>query len=245
MCLSSEGWRAAGRETTELLQHKDILLQEMQHRVANSLQIIASILMLEARTMQSEESRLPLQDAYRRILSVATLQRHLQASGPGEPLELEPHLSRLCDTLATSLINNSQPVSLQVEVGAGTALSDDVMSIGLIVTELVINALKYAFPDGEGKILVRYDPDGANWRLSVSDNGVGLRKSDRGSAGLGKTIVEALAKQLNAHVEILSGPHGTTVSISHETSIADKRVSTAWRIPAGRSEQYCTDAIGY
>jgi two-component sensor histidine kinase len=107
----------------------------------------------------------------------------------------------------------------------------------------VINALKYAFPDGGGKILVRYDVDGANWRLSVSDNGVGLRKSDRGSTGLGTNIVEALA--INAHIEILSGPHGTTVSISHERSIADKRVSTAWRIPLGRSEQYCTDSIGY
>jgi len=139
MYLSSEGRRAAGREMTELLQHKDILLQEMQHRVANSLQIIASILMLDVRTMQSEESRSPLQDAYRRIMSVATLQRHLQASGHGEPLKLEPHLSRLCDTLATSLINNSRPTSLQVEVGAGTALTDDVMSIGLIVTELVIS----------------------------------------------------------------------------------------------------------
>jgi two-component sensor histidine kinase len=245
MYLSSEGRCAAGRETTELLQHKDILLQEMQHRVANTLQIIASILMLEARTMQSEESRLPLQDAYHRIMAVATLQRHLQASGHGEPRELEPHLSRLCDTLATSLINNSRPTSLQVEIGAGTALTNDVMSIGLIVTELVINALKYAFPDGGGKILVRYDVDGANWRLSVSDNGVGLRKNGRTNTGLGTNIVEALAKQLNAHVEILSGPHGTTVSISHETSIADKCVSTTWRIPLGRGEQYCTDAIGY
>jgi chemotaxis protein methyltransferase CheR len=150
-------------------------------------------------------------------MSVATLQRHLQASGHGEPIELEPHLCRLCDTLATSLINNSRPTSLQVEVGAGTALPDDVMSIGLIVTELVINALKYAFPGGGGKILVRYDVDGANWRLSVSDNGVGLRKNGHAIRGLGTSIVEALAKQLNARVEILSGRHGTTVSISHES----------------------------
>jgi hypothetical protein len=66
-------------------------------------------------------------------MSVATLQRRLQASGHGEPIELEPHLCRLCDTLAESLINNSRPTSLQVEAGAGTALPDDVMSIGLIV----------------------------------------------------------------------------------------------------------------
>ena len=121
MCLSSEARRAAGRETTELLQYKDIQFREMQHRVANSLQIIANILMLKARTMQSDESRALLQDAYHRILSVATLQRHLQASGHGEPIVLEPHLCRSCDTLATSLINNSRPTSLQVEVGAGTA----------------------------------------------------------------------------------------------------------------------------
>jgi two-component sensor histidine kinase len=78
MYLSSEGQSAAGRETTELLQYKGILFRAMQHRVANSLQIIAGILVFEARSMQSEESRLPLQDAYCRIISVATLQRHLR-----------------------------------------------------------------------------------------------------------------------------------------------------------------------
>jgi len=69
----------------------------------------------------------------------------------------------------------------------------------------------------EGKIWVRHDVDGANWRLSVSDNAVGLRKNGHASTGLGSSIVEALAKQLNARVEILSGPPGTTVSISHES----------------------------
>ena len=66
-------------------------------------------------------------------------------------------------------------------------------------------------------IWIRHDVDGANWRLSVSDNGVGLRKNGHASTGLGASIVEALAKQLNARVEILSGPPGTTVSISHES----------------------------
>ena len=74
--------RTAERKTAELLQQKDILLREMQHRVANSLQIIASILLLKARTVQSEETRLHLQDAHRRVMSVAAVQQQLQASEP-------------------------------------------------------------------------------------------------------------------------------------------------------------------
>ena len=67
--------READREKDDLLQAKEILLQEMQHRVANSLQIIASILLLKARTVQSEETRLHLQDAHQRVMSVATVQQ--------------------------------------------------------------------------------------------------------------------------------------------------------------------------
>ena len=87
--------------------------------------------------------------------------------------------------------------------------------LGLIVTELVINALKHAFPDGEtGEILVGYDTSGSGWRLSVSDNGrgPGLASADR-HTGLGTSIVEALARQLDAVVEKSGGPQGTTVSI--------------------------------
>src|ERR1700691_3393250 len=126
MSLSNEGRRIAGREATELLQNKDVLLQEMQHRVANSLQIIASILMLKARAVQSEEARLHLQDAYHRILSVATVQRHLQAVEPGERIDLGPHLTRLCDSLSISMIGDTRSTSLKVQADAGTALAGDV-----------------------------------------------------------------------------------------------------------------------
>jgi two-component sensor histidine kinase len=216
---TSEGRRVTVPITTELLYPNDVLLQEMQHRFANSLQIIASVLMLKARTVQSQEARSHLQDAYHRILSVATVQRHLEAEGPGKPIELGPHLTRLCDTLSTSMIGDTRSTSLKVQADAGTALPDDVMSIGLIITELVINALKYAFPNGDGgKILVRHKADGANWRLSVSDNGVGIKKNGGAHTGLGTGIVETLAKQIDARVEIESGPLGTTVSITHGKS---------------------------
>ena len=210
--------RNAEREKDELLRQKEMLLKEMQHRVANSLQIIASILMLKARTVQSEETRLHLQDAHHRVMSVATVQQQLQASGLGDKIEIASYLSKLCDTLAKSMIGDRRPLSLKVEADAGTAVSAEAVSIGLIITELVINALKHAFPGGgEGEIMVRYDVDGANWRLSVSDNGVGLRKDGdgRGRTGLGTSIVEALAHQLKARVEVSGGARGMIVSIIH------------------------------
>ena len=85
LAIEDVTWRRdADREKDELLQAKEILLQEMQHRVANSLQIIASILLLKARTVQSEETRLHLQDAHQRVMSVATVQEQLHASGLNE-----------------------------------------------------------------------------------------------------------------------------------------------------------------
>ena len=154
-------------------------------------------------------------------MSVATVQQQLQASGHGEAIELGPYLSRLCETLAASMIGGSRPISLKVEAGSGTAVSGAAVSIGLMTTELVINALKHAFPSGSGigdcEILVKYDVDEANWRLSVSDNGVGLQQDGgrRGHTGLGTTIVEALAHQLKARVEITNRSPGMIVSIVH------------------------------
>jgi two-component sensor histidine kinase len=208
--------RDAEREKDELLRQKGILLQEMQHRVANSLQIIASILLLKARTVQSEETRLHLRDAHQRVMSVATVQQQLRASGLNESIEIGPYLSKLCDSLAKSMIGDRRPLSIIVQATAGTAVSDEAVSLGLIVTELVINALKHAFPSGEkGEIWVRYDAQGSSWRLSVSDNGSGSEQANAGQhTGLGTSIIEALAHQLNAKVQKSGGPQGTTVSVT-------------------------------
>ena len=135
-------------------------------------------------------------------MSVAAAQRQLQASEPGAlTIELGPYLARLCKTLEVSMIGDSRPVSLEVHVDGGAVSSSQAVSIGLIVTELVINALKHAFPDdwSDGTVVVAYELAEPNWRLTVSDNG-------KTNPGLGTTIIEALAKQLNACVEILMNP---------------------------------------
>jgi chemotaxis protein methyltransferase CheR len=109
----------AEREKDDLFQQKEILLQEMQHRVANSLQIIASILLLKARTVQSEETRLHLQDAHQRVMSVARVQQQLHASGLNERIEIGPYLSKLCDSLAASMVGERRPLSIQVQATSG------------------------------------------------------------------------------------------------------------------------------
>lgn len=204
--------------TEELLRQKQILLQEMQHRVANSLQIIASILLIKARAVTSEETRLHLRDAHQRVLSVAEVQSHLHASGGLDRIEVGPYLTKLCASLAASMLGDSHPISLRVEADHGLIGSDKAVSMGLIVTELVINAIKYAFPEprADALILVGFESAGEGWLLTVADNGVGAMETavPLPHGGLGTAIVEALVKQLDARMQVASAA-GMAVSIRH------------------------------
>jgi chemotaxis protein methyltransferase CheR len=213
--------RILEREKDELLGQKEILLKELQHRIANSLQIIASIIMLKAKRVDSEESRAHLQDTHKRVLSIAAVQQQLSSSGALGPIDMLPYFSNLSETLAASMIADGQPVTIKVIGGGGSAPSREAESLGLIATELIMNALKHAFPTDkiDGRIVIAYDVDGTNWKLSVADNGIG--KPDgvfaQSKSGLGTGIVKALAQQLGAKVETLADPSGTTVSITHAT----------------------------
>jgi len=201
----------------DLLREKAILLQELQHRVANSLQIIASVLMQSAKRVQSEETRGHLRDAHNRVMSIATVQQQLSASRLGE-VALRDYFDQLCKSLGASMIHDPAELSLAVDVDDSRVNADISVSLGLIVTELVINALKHAFP-GErgGAILVDYHAMGKSWKLSVSDDGVGTTaKLADAKPGLGTSIVAALANQLDATVTTENGEPGTKVSIVHD-----------------------------
>ena len=208
--------------TEELLALEHTLLQEMQHRVANSLQIIASILMLKARAVASEETRQHLRDAHQRVMSVAEVQAHLHASGGVERIEVGGYLTKLCASLAKSMIGEDQPINLEVVADDGEIGSDKAVSIGLIVTELLINAVKYAFPAGkpDARVVVTYKSGGDDWILTVADNGVGKTPDAAPGehGGLGTVIVDALVKQLGATMKVQS-VGGVSVSITHATSV--------------------------
>lgn len=200
----------------DLIREKSVLLQELQHRVANSLQIVASVLLLSARRVQSGETRVHLRDAHQRVMSVAAVQKQLAVTTLGD-VKLANYMADLCASLGASMIRDHDQVSITVKVDASMATADTSVSLGLIVTELVINALKHAFPSHRhGVIKVGYESMGDAWALSVGDNGVGIPKGDEApEPGLGTSIVEALAKQLKAKVEIADLNPGTRVSIIH------------------------------
>ena len=116
------------------------------------------------------------------------------------------------------MVIDDRPISLRVEASKGSTTSEQAVSMGLIATELVINALKHAFPGGvEGQIVVGFESTASAWRLAVSDNGVGIspRLADAPvRTGLGTSIVEALTRQLGGRITTLAASPGTAVSVT-------------------------------
>jgi two-component sensor histidine kinase len=213
--------RATEKLNAALLQEKIVLLREVQHRIANSLQIIASVLMQSARHVLVEETRNHLRVAHGRVMSIAAVQRQLAESGLGE-VGLRSYLIQLCESLGASMIGDPERLSIEVHADDSSIDSDRSVSIGLIVTELVINALKHAFPDHSGKIVIDYRADGPGWELFVHDDGVGMPKGATVvKPGLGTGIVEALARQLEADVIVAAANPGTRVSIVHRPAVAE------------------------
>lgn len=196
-------------------REKALLLREVQHRVANSLQVIASILMQSARRLPSEEARSHLRDAHHRIMSVAAVQRQLANTTLGD-VHLKDYLTDLCHNLGDSMIRDHRRLIMVVEADDAIATSSASVSLGLVVTELVINALRHGFPEGRsGTIKVTYRLRGGGWTLAVADDGAG-RPVDPAlqKPGLGAGIIKALAGQLGATVVVTDTAPGTQVTLT-------------------------------
>lgn len=205
------------RAKNDAVERLRVLLREVRHRVANSLQIVSAVLLQNARRTVSAETRSSLTDAHRRVMSVATLERQLSTSGDEDhSVDLHTYFSRICENIAASMISDQKAVALVV-TGGGWVPARVSVSLGLIVTELVINALKYAFPNGRaGQVDIDYKAHGPNWALTVKDDGVGLSADPSlMHTGLGTSIVNALARQLQATVGTAPAMPGTIISVEH------------------------------
>jgi two-component sensor histidine kinase len=218
------GQELLDEEKEKLSKMKDLMIKEMKHRMANSLQLIASILILKSEKVESPEVRTHLQDAHERIMSIATVEKFLDTTTLNEEIEVGPYLSGLCESLTKSMIGRSvgvvQPITIEVVASGGMVTSSEGINMGLITAELVINALKHAFPGGRsGTIIVSFDASEGDWTLAVKDDGVGINPNFPHAEGLGTSIVRSLARQLLAVVSIDTTPEGTTVSILKTAAI--------------------------
>ncbi len=208
--------RADEESRQRLSRESELLLKEVRHRIANSLQIIAGILLRGARKAHSTEARSLLQDARNRVLSVGSLERQLSTT-TGDDVRIDVYLTNLCASVTESIIADADRIAIEVAADDTRVPAAFAVNLGLITTELVINALKHAFPEGRpGKITVSYTDRNGSWSLRVKDDGVGKPPDSSASTGIGASIVEALSRQFEASVETRDTHPGTEISITRE-----------------------------
>lgn len=183
------------------LAEKDLLLREIHHRVKNNLQVISSLLKLQSNSVESAEAATALGESHSRIRSIALIHEHLYQSDTLAYLDFGNYLERLCKELAYSY-GRQFGHSVKVDAPHAALSLDLAIPSGLLVTELVTNALKHAFPDRSGGIVsVRFEePLPEQYVLTVSDNGVGFEDSEtlRKRKSLGLKLIERLSQQIEA-----------------------------------------------
>jgi two-component sensor histidine kinase/CheY-like chemotaxis protein len=184
-----------------LAAEREVLLREVNHRVGNSLQIIASLLHLQANSSTEDDVKAALTNAMGRVAAVAQVHRRLYTSHDLKNVLLNQYLDALLEDLRRSAEGNRMS-RLTLKAAPVEIDPDRAVAIGIIVNELVMNAVKYAYPDGAGPIHVDLNAQGDDVVLSIADDGVGLNvKSDPRSTGMGQRIVTAMASKLEASVE--------------------------------------------
>jgi two-component sensor histidine kinase len=214
-----------------LAAEREVLLREVNHRVGNSLQIIASLLHLQANSTTQDDVKTALTNAMGRVAAVAQVHRRLYTSHDLNSVLLNQYLDALLDDLRRSaegermsrLTLKAEPVEID---------PDRAVAIGIIVNELVMNAVKYAYADCAGPIHVELHSEGEELVLSIADDGVGINAragaaSDRRSTGMGQRIVNAMAAKLEATVERDHNHVGTRIVLRFPRAMPTRLASAA------------------
>jgi two-component sensor histidine kinase/CHASE3 domain sensor protein len=204
--------------TADLARARDraeVLLAEVNHRVANSLALVASLVKLQANALKDRVAKNALAETEGRIYAISSIHKRLYTSGDVRIVALDEYLSTLLQHLETSMRAEGHGASLRYEIESLKLPTDASVNLGVVVTELVTNAFKYAYPDGPGEVRVRLKgaSDGRA-ELIVEDDGIGraANPSAKGT-GLGTRIVNAMASTMSAEIRYLARDPGTAACL--------------------------------
>jgi len=209
--------RRAASERDRQVAERDLFLVEFDHRVKNNFTLVASLLDMQRRRASGETAE-ALAAALSRVESIARAHRHLYRGGasPGA-VDMATYIHELCAALADALFLRGA-ITLDCHSDHAAISRDRAVSIGLVVNELVTNAVKHAFVGrDDGHIHVRFEAADKGWRLVVSDNGDGMPAATRTKGrdgGLGQRLIDAFARQAGGTVATSSGPEGTVVTVT-------------------------------
>ena len=181
----------------------EALLAEVNHRVANSLQLVSAMVRLQSTALVDPSAREALEDTQRRIQAIAQVHRRLYTSNDVENVDMQEYLGALVDELADTWSSEAQPRALSLAAEPIRLATDRAVSLGVIVTELVTNACKYAYPNGPGEVRVALTRTAeGEFLLAVEDDGCGMPAdaAPRGT-GLGTKLIRAMAQSLQSIVE--------------------------------------------
>lgn len=206
----------AERQVRQARDRAEMMLAEVNHRVANSLSMVAALVRLQANAVSEKTAKAALSETQARIMAIAGVHRRLYTSTDVRTVEIRDYLTGLIAELVLSLREAGHQSSVRSDVATMPVPTDKAVPIGVVVTELVTNAFKYAYPDragGEIRVSLAHVGDGAV-RLLIEDDGIGWKGEGpiRGT-GLGSRVVKAMATSLGAEVHYDSPPQGTRIRL--------------------------------
>jgi two-component sensor histidine kinase len=205
------------RAARRALAQKEDLIKEINHRVSNSLQVVSNLLMLQGRDA-GQIVRRHLSAAAGRISAVAYIHRRLYQVDRDGTIDFKLYLNELCDDIERSVTADEWHHDFVIEADSAEISTQRATALGLILNELVINAIKHAYPAGvSGRIVIGFQVQDGQHVLTISDDGCGLPASvdPERSKGLGMRVIQALVRQLAGALAFHSGDdgRGTTVII--------------------------------
>lgn len=207
-CVDVTEQREAHDLVVAALAERDVLLREVYHRVKNNLQQIDGLIAMESEAVSDPEAAQALAALSGRVRAMGAVHQRLVSSDSVVELSVRGFMSDLCRDIGRSHNLGKRSISLDVQVDDSKIHIERAVIVGLLVNELVTNALKHAFPDGRsGVVTVRYKKEVSGTVLEVADNGVGMGP-DRGGADttrhLGLRLIDGFADQLNGRIEFVS-----------------------------------------